>query len=296
MKPIIQPFSIALLAGAISLSGCGGGGSDNQQETVLSPRSVNDTEVSSFSLATLSNDSLGERIDSVGTQSNNLDARIEGQNLIVDPRDQDRPTTETLILSNAQGETVASLEVAIIDVEGEAIAQQSSQWTRQLNRLLALDEDRAVLRVAANSAYALGEITAQQRDRMQGAGSDPNSENALNVASNALQQGVNDYQRSAIGNSELDQRLQAMRNAARVHRRQTTLPALQEVFAAISRWETPTGVLSLDPETGEISAYVGDPTLGARNANSDWVFNDEAVHIESALEMNELAICQGSVL
>lgn len=277
---MIQKFPVSVLATAALLVGCGGGGGGsstpntpdgglNEFDTVF--LTVSDTEQASRYIR---DQFAYGQAQIVGDTSAFNDLSFDGQDVIVDPLDVDRPTTFAFDLVNDELGKVANLRILVDNTSGKPLENIMTGFIAQREDILALDETFGAFSIAVDTAYLEGSISATEQTAMKTgfnpAGSAEYAE--AEAGANAIETALEEYRQGAISESELNAAftsgLSAIDALAAYGQQQ-----IDSAFVASGMTPVPiVGDLSADQDRLTISRYIGNSGFGAY-AGDNWNYS-----------------------
>lgn len=270
-------YSVSALALTALLVGCGGGGgsSSSSSNTPEAPTDDLPTVFITVDEATQTSRYIRDRFayeqaNVVGDDSMLNGVSFDGNDVIVDAKEVDRPSTFEFDLVNDDLGKVANLRILVDNTSGKPLENTVGRFISQRSKILTMNETYRIFMIAVDTAYLKGNIPAlaqasarEQFDPSNSAGFDQ-----AEAGADSIESALEDYRQGRISESQLsaafDDGLADVDAIAAYGQEQ-----VDEAFMVSGISPVPTvGALAADQDRLTISRYVGNSGFGAYSGDN----------------------------
>lgn len=281
-------YSISALAVAVLLVGCGGGGgsSSSTSNTPEPPTDDLPTVFITVDEATQTSRYIRDRFayeqaKVVGDDSMLNDVSFDGNDVIVDAKEVDRPSTFELDLVNDEFGKVANLRILVDNTSGKPLENTIGRFISQRSEILGMYETYSIVMIALDAAYLKGNVSAsaQASAKMDFDPSGSAGFAQAEAGADSIESALEEYRQGLISESQLstafDDGLADVDAIAAYGQEQ-----VDTAFMVSGMSPVPTvGTLSADQDRLLISRYVGNSGFGAYTGDN-WNYDSSFAYFK----------------
>lgn len=277
-----QRYKLAAVCVAVSLTGCGGGGSSAETAKPSGPPPIPTSILTVSESNTEERHLPGEFAELSGQVSDDrglIKGSLTSGNLTVTVAEVDRPSETTAVVTTENGDVIGKLNVLVVNTSAVPVVQNMELLNDRKAQLLALSDLKALNKLLVDAAYLGSVITAQEQDATI-AQFDPSQLTryaqavaAFDEATLILQQ----YKNGEVGDTQLDPaaliaelNFLAQEGYAVV---EATRQAMNSPLSIPQNYN-----LVVNGDSGTVSRFIGQPDLGSWS-NEQWTFSEAYQHL-----------------